>query len=229
MGLSAINKAYVYALAYGLCLTPCLASLSILTSNFTVTYGVPFLLQWDHTSSRSDTSNASAPDSINIDIVNYQPRQVVERIAANVVGNSYLWTPGDQEPDDYLFALVPADDEPVFYSGIWHYAGPTDTEDKVVGLSTGAKAGIGVGAGLGGLGVLSAAVLVLRRRRKSGAKVVAADNSIDTPEWKSELGADPKPRVELGGQRAPELPSEFNVWHEPPSELGIYSPSYRGP
>lgn len=88
------------------------------------------------------------------------------------------------------------------------------------GLSTGAKAGIGVGAGVGGLGLLGLAGFLLYR----GGDTVNRES-------KTELGGDPVLRSELGGQGLAEMHSDqvipelwqghhhHDEWRRQPTEL----------
>ncbi|KAI8945392.1 hypothetical protein F4801DRAFT_584481 [Xylaria longipes] len=87
------------------------------------------------------------------------------------------------------------------------------------GLSTGAKVGIGIGAGLGGLGVLSVALLLVFRRGKAvGQRAVNIGNS-NNQESKAELAGDPRPLPELGGRGIAEMQSGHDGWRGQPSEL----------
>ncbi|KAI0193547.1 hypothetical protein EV127DRAFT_509677, partial [Xylaria flabelliformis] len=95
------------------------------------------------------------------------------------------------------------------------------------GLSTGAKIGIGVGAGLGGLAVLGVALLLVFCRGKAAGKRAAYVGN-NNQESKAELGDDPRPRVELGGQGIAEMQSGHDGWREQPSELDASPYSYRG-
>ncbi|TRX92730.1 hypothetical protein FHL15_006404 [Xylaria flabelliformis] len=95
------------------------------------------------------------------------------------------------------------------------------------GLSTGAKIGIGVGAGLGGLAVLGVALLlVFRRGKAAGQRAAYVGNN--NQESKAELGDDPRPRAELGGQGIAEIQSGHDGWRGQPSELDASPYSYRG-
>ncbi|KAI0452615.1 hypothetical protein F5B21DRAFT_332165 [Xylaria acuta] len=97
------------------------------------------------------------------------------------------------------------------------------------GLSTGAKIGIGIGAGLGGLGLASVALfLVFRRGKAVGQRAVVAGYTGNQEESKAELGGDPGPRAELGGQGIAEMQSGHDGWRGQPSELDASPRSYRG-
>ncbi|KAI0485521.1 hypothetical protein F4859DRAFT_386609 [Xylaria cf. heliscus] len=96
------------------------------------------------------------------------------------------------------------------------------------GLSTGAKVGIGVGAGLGGLGVLSAALLLVFRRGKAAGRRAVDARDAYTQESKAELGSDARPVPELGGQGLAEMQSGHDGWRGQPSELDASPYSYRG-
>ncbi|KAI0860419.1 hypothetical protein F4860DRAFT_217618 [Xylaria cubensis] len=96
------------------------------------------------------------------------------------------------------------------------------------GLSTGAKIGIGVGAGLGGLAILSVALLLVFRRGKAAGQRAAYVGNNNNQESKAELGDDPRPRVELGGQGIAEMQSGHDGWRGQPSELDASPYSYRG-
>ncbi|KAI1427963.1 hypothetical protein F5Y12DRAFT_791096 [Xylaria sp. FL1777] len=109
-------------------------------------------------------------------------------------------------------------------------AAATETQKPVVGrLSTGTKIGIGVGAGVGGFALLTLAGFLIYRRNKATRMRGAYDGNTFDQDLKPELGGDPRPRVELGGQglaemhsnpRIPELwQGHHDEWRRQPSEL----------
>ncbi|KAI8625809.1 hypothetical protein F5Y19DRAFT_238784 [Xylariaceae sp. FL1651] len=113
------------------------------------------------------------------------------------------------------------------------------TAPAASGLSTGAKAGIGVGAGVGALVLLSVAGLLIFRRGKAAGQRASGPGNMAYQEPKAELGGDPRPRAELGGQGAagmhpehdtvPELwQGHYDEWRMQPSELEASGHSYRG-
>ncbi|KAI1328551.1 hypothetical protein F5Y16DRAFT_150721 [Xylariaceae sp. FL0255] len=115
---------------------------------------------------------------------------------------------------------------------------PSSEPTSTTGLSTGAKAGIGVGAAIGGLAILGLAGLLLFRRGKAvGQRLNQHGNSHDN-EFKAELGTDPRPTPELGGNGLSEMYSptspvmyqgqRYEDWRMQPSELEATGHSYRG-
>ncbi|TGJ87319.1 hypothetical protein E0Z10_g1453 [Xylaria hypoxylon] len=115
----------------------------------------------------------------------------------------------------------------------------TETRKPVAnanGLSMSAKIGIGVGAGVGSLGLLIVAMLLIFRSYKAAKRRDVNDDDTANQELKAELGGDPRPRAELGGQdlaamrfdqTIPELwQGHHDEWRRQPSELDASSHSY---
>ncbi|KAI0973043.1 hypothetical protein F4678DRAFT_427695 [Xylaria arbuscula] len=117
-------------------------------------------------------------------------------------------------------------------------SGDETQKPVVTGLSTGSKIGIGVGAGIGGVALATLAGFLIYRRGKAAGKRDLDDGNTIDQDLKPELGGDPRPRAELGGQglsemhsdpRTPELwQGHYDEWRRQPSELDATAQHWRG-
>lgn len=105
-----------------------------------------------------------------------------------------LWTAGVSTPTSSTVASSTASVKP---TGTDHQTSSTNS-----GLSTGAKAGIGVGVAIGGLAVIFIAACFFLRRRKQGRKEAP---EYSQPSLLSELPQS-SPPSELPGEHKPALP-----------------------
>lgn len=92
-----------------------------------------------------------------------------------------------------------------------------DPDTEASGLSTGAKAGIGIGAAAGGLALLGVIFFLFRRSRKESPRTELEDNTYHPMSGAPPVVPQKSPGPSEMGYREP---SELNV---PPSELSVPS------
>ncbi|KAK3370596.1 hypothetical protein B0H63DRAFT_487282 [Podospora didyma] len=207
-----------------LLLPSCLARPAIINTDFNITENQPFTIRW---------IGASAPVKIELlkgDINTLSTQGV---IADGVPGTSFEWTPRNLTSGTYVFKIDDGVSD-TNYSPLFAVTTTQMPQNETTqvsqneenrsdgGLSTGAKAGIGIGAALGGIGIIAAIAFVFYRRGKEAAgraHKLATGGVDETSEgaaaWsKAELGeGDMKDGIlaEMGGCLMAEMGTSANV------------------